>query len=160
MDFLIASGSLAISCPATWPLPDVGVKMPQSIRMVVDFPEPFGPKKPKISPRLTEKVILSTATKAPNRFSRAFTDTTSPFEGITNNLLIHFSDAVDHGLFEACETATYFLRRGDIENAGGMHQRQAVALFSLVEIGRRDHDSHAIRAHLGEYIPELLSRNG
>ena len=29
--------------------------------MVVVFPAPFGPKKPKISPEFTEKLILSTA---------------------------------------------------------------------------------------------------
>jgi len=38
------------------------------MRMVVDLPEPLEPKKPKISPFLTEKLILLTAIKLPNFF--------------------------------------------------------------------------------------------
>src|SRR5512136_602011 len=101
MDFLISSGSLKMSCPATCPLPEVGVSMPQSIRIVVDFPEPLGPRNPKISPRFTEKVILFTAVNAPKRFSRSCTETASAFEGIMDDLLIHFLDTRDHGIFQA-----------------------------------------------------------
>ena len=38
----------------------------QIILIVVDFPAPFGPRKPKISPSLTSKLILLTAVKLPN----------------------------------------------------------------------------------------------
>jgi hypothetical protein len=48
--------------------------------MVVDLPEPFAPKKPNISPFFTEKVILLTATKAPNFFSRLVTEMESELE--------------------------------------------------------------------------------
>ena len=48
---LIDSDWLTMSKPATWPEPADGVMMPQSIRMVVDFPAPLGPRNPKISPR-------------------------------------------------------------------------------------------------------------
>ncbi len=40
------------------------------MRIRVDFPEPFGPRKPMISPRFTSKLTSFTAVKAPNRFMR------------------------------------------------------------------------------------------
>src|SRR5580698_351715 len=41
--------------------PFVGYSRPSSILIVVDFPEPFGPSRPKTSPRRTSKSTLSTA---------------------------------------------------------------------------------------------------
>src|SRR5437899_424514 len=41
--------------------------MPHSIRITVDFPDPFGPRKPKIEPLATENETWSTAVKVPNR---------------------------------------------------------------------------------------------
>ena len=46
--------------------------MPQSMRMVVDLPEPLEPRKPKISPFFTEKEILSTATKSAEALFQVF----------------------------------------------------------------------------------------
>src|ERR1700730_17964703 len=68
---LIASDCVAISRPPTVALPDVGCSRPHSIRMVVDLPAPLGPRNPKISPRLTSRLIWSTATKLPKRFTRS-----------------------------------------------------------------------------------------
>ena len=42
-------------------LPPVGVRMPVSILMTVDFPAPFGPMKPRISPLSTWNEMSSTA---------------------------------------------------------------------------------------------------
>jgi hypothetical protein len=42
--------------------------MPQSIRMTVDLPDPFGPRNPKIDPRAIEKLTWSTAVNVPKRF--------------------------------------------------------------------------------------------
>src|SRR6266567_538667 len=64
------SGFATTSMPPTLADPDVGASRPQRIRMVVDFPAPFGPKKPKISPGATRIDTWSTATKSPNRFTR------------------------------------------------------------------------------------------
>jgi len=47
-------------------VPLVGASRPASIRIVVDLPEPFGPRKPKICPRGTSKLTRSAATNAPN----------------------------------------------------------------------------------------------
>ncbi len=41
------------------------------IRIVEVLPAPFGPKKPKDSPRAMSKSMASTATKSPNRLVRA-----------------------------------------------------------------------------------------
>src|SRR5580704_5061654 len=41
--------------------PRVGYNRPNSIFTVVDFPDPFGPSRPKTSPRRTSKSTLSTA---------------------------------------------------------------------------------------------------
>src|SRR5512138_2300905 len=71
MFFLISSASRLRSNPATVPLPPLGGRMPQSIRMVVDFPAPFGPRKPKISPLLTSRLTRFTATKSPKLFERS-----------------------------------------------------------------------------------------
>src|SRR5690349_1509936 len=60
------SGSTVTSTPPTVAVPAVGSSRPQSMRMVVDLPAPLLPRKPKISPRRTSKLMLSTATNAPN----------------------------------------------------------------------------------------------
>src|ERR1035438_5085381 len=72
---LIFSGSVRTSNPATVPVPPVGDRIPVSMRIVVDLPAPFGPRKPKISPFCTSKLTRFTAVKLPKRFSRFFTTT-------------------------------------------------------------------------------------
>src|SRR5437762_10995240 len=56
----------------SWPpiraVPSVGCRIPHSIRITVVFPEPFGPRKPKIDPFPTVNEIWSTAVKVPKRF--------------------------------------------------------------------------------------------
>jgi SSS family solute:Na+ symporter len=52
------------------PSPEVGLITPQSILMVVDFPEPLGPRNPKSFPLGISKERLSTAVKLPNFFVR------------------------------------------------------------------------------------------
>ena len=48
-------------------VPAVGIMNPASMRMVVDLPAPFGPRKPSTSPRDTLNETSSTAVKLPNR---------------------------------------------------------------------------------------------
>src|SRR5215208_1315481 len=64
---LISSPSVTTSRPATVPRPALGRTRPVSILMVVVFPAPLGPRKPKTSPRRTAKLTASTAVKAPYR---------------------------------------------------------------------------------------------
>ena len=51
-------------------LPEVGVMKPASMRMVVVFPAPFGPRNPSTSPGLTVKVTSSTAVSDSYRLVR------------------------------------------------------------------------------------------
>src|SRR5512142_1031350 len=57
-----------MSNPPTRAAPEVGGNNVVSMRISVDFPAPFGPSRPKISPSLTEKLIPSTAVKLLKRF--------------------------------------------------------------------------------------------
>ena len=65
MRFLSSSGASDISIPSMNTSPEVAPIQPQSIRIVVDFPAPFGPRKPTIPPFSTEKVTLFMALKSP-----------------------------------------------------------------------------------------------
>src|SRR5580692_232047 len=84
----ISSDCVATSRPPTVASPEVGPSRPHRMRMVVDFPAPLGPRKPKISPRPISSETLSTATKSPKRLTR-FTIRTadSLFSGCTGKVL-------------------------------------------------------------------------
>ena len=47
-------------------VPLVGGRSVTIMRISVDFPAPFGPSRPKISPSLTSKLMPLTAVKSPN----------------------------------------------------------------------------------------------
>src|SRR5262252_7785177 len=51
-------------------LPDVGGMKPVTMRMVVDLPAPFGPRKPSTSPRSTVNETSFTASLVPNALVR------------------------------------------------------------------------------------------
>src|SRR6266704_4114880 len=63
-------GCSTISKPPTVTVPSVGGMKPVIIRMVVDLPAPFGPRKPNTSPRSTENDTPSTARFGPNVFTK------------------------------------------------------------------------------------------
>src|SRR5579871_2087162 len=67
---LAGMGSLSMLWPPTVMVPADGGMKPVIIRMVVDLPAPFGPRKPSTSPRSSENEMPSTARFAPNNFSR------------------------------------------------------------------------------------------
>ncbi len=56
------SGSRVMSIPSMKARPDVGLRSVASILIVVVFPAPFGPMKPKISPGSRRKQRSFTAT--------------------------------------------------------------------------------------------------
>src|ERR1051325_10426271 len=70
MSRLAGIGSSVISWPPTVTLPSVGGMNPVTMRMVVDLPAPFGPRKPSTSPRSREKETPSTARFGPNVFTK------------------------------------------------------------------------------------------
>src|SRR5262249_18365010 len=59
------SRSVFASWPATRAVPDVAFARVQRILMVVVLPAPFGPRKPKGSPRATSKSVPRTAGTSP-----------------------------------------------------------------------------------------------
>ena len=61
MTFFTARGSVERREPSITASPEVGRSSPVSMRMVVLFPAPFGPRKPKKRPRATLKRRPSTA---------------------------------------------------------------------------------------------------
>ncbi len=63
---LTSTGWRVTSKPQTSAVPDVGSMNPASIRMVVDFPAPLGPRKPRTSPLAIDMEISSTARSGPN----------------------------------------------------------------------------------------------
>src|SRR5438477_11372178 len=72
-----SSPSLVTSYPATVAGPPVGRASVHSILMVVDFPAPFGPRNPKVSPRATSNDTPATASISPYRLLRFSTVTAS-----------------------------------------------------------------------------------
>src|ERR1700676_158589 len=62
-----STGFEAKSTPRRFMRPEVGASRPVSILMVVDFPAPLGPRKPKNWPAATCKSTPSTAVKLPKR---------------------------------------------------------------------------------------------
>src|SRR5438094_7940351 len=60
-------GSPAMSSPLNTIRPLVGRSTPVRQLKKVDFPAPFGPMIPRISPRGTEMLTLLTAARPPNR---------------------------------------------------------------------------------------------
>src|SRR5918993_5390460 len=76
-----ASGSLATSPPPTRAVPELGRNSPHNMRIVVDLPAPFAPRKPKISPCCTWNESESTARKLPNRRERSRTSMAAMVSG-------------------------------------------------------------------------------
>src|SRR5664280_803907 len=156
MECLISSASVIMSCPATTPAPDVGVIMPQSMRIVVDLPEPLAPRNPNISPFFTEKVILFTATKAPNFFSRFVTEMESEVESIMRQISIHLFNAFNNCFFQSFKTVANTSGSCCIHKNRTMHQSQTIAAFALIQIGCGNDNRHAFIFHTAQYFPEFM----
>src|SRR6476661_7735356 len=70
-----------MSMPSMSAVPEVGVSRPQSMRSVVVLPAPLAPRKPKISPRATEKLTPSTALTTPYRLTSCLASTAADAPG-------------------------------------------------------------------------------
>ena len=130
----ISSCWLIMSKPPTVPAPEVGDNIPHSIRIVVDFPAPLGPRKPKISPRFTSKLILFTAVKAPNFFSRFETLTAiSGFGFMFGLIIIHNRDKC---LFKCrdAQLLLYSIRRIAFQQLPFMEKPYPLAALCLIKI--------------------------
>src|SRR5450631_1523000 len=81
MRALALRGSRRMSMPSMRAVPEVGVSNPQSMRRVVVLPAPLAPRKPKISPRATAKLTLSTAVMTPYRLTSCLASTAADAPG-------------------------------------------------------------------------------
>src|SRR3954468_22939091 len=72
---------------ATLDDPDVGAINVPSVRTVEVLPAPFGPRKPKTSPRPTSKDTSAKAVRAPNFLLRCWTVTAGRFINATGFVL-------------------------------------------------------------------------
>src|SRR5215813_394669 len=66
------------------------------MRIVVVFPAPFGPRKPRISPGSTRKLTSSTAVTRPYRFVTCWTSITRLLRNVQKNLMIYGLRPRDH----------------------------------------------------------------
>src|SRR5689334_4479622 len=82
------SGSSVTETPSMVASPDVGSSSVASTRMVVDFPAPLGPMKPKIWPEANPKEMPLTARVRPYSLRRFWTST---------SIAALLQDAVDDG---------------------------------------------------------------
>src|SRR6185369_3151761 len=73
MRFRTSADCSNTSNPATRTVPSVAGRKPVMTRMVVVFPAPFGPRKPRIWPGTAENDTSSTAARSPKRFVRCAT---------------------------------------------------------------------------------------
>src|SRR5262245_45261154 len=73
-------GSSCTSSPHTDTRPEVGGMKPVIMRMVVDLPAPFGPRKPSTSPFPTSNETPSTASFGPKDLLRLSTLITAPLD--------------------------------------------------------------------------------
>jgi hypothetical protein len=64
------SGSAVTSNPVTEAVPEEGARSVVSMRIVVVFPAPFGPRSPNTSPVPTVKLTAFTAARLPKYFVR------------------------------------------------------------------------------------------
>src|ERR1043165_68082 len=71
MQRIARSKSRWMSWPQIVTLPRVGLMRPTSMRIVVVFPAPLGPRKPKTSPAASSKETLSTIVRLPMTFVRS-----------------------------------------------------------------------------------------
>src|SRR5215472_5840703 len=79
-----------MSWPQTIAVPAFAGRKPVIIFIVVDLPAPFGPRKPRTSPRGTENEISSTAAKSPKNLTRCRTSSMgeSPVIGMVVDLAV------------------------------------------------------------------------
>src|ERR1039457_4889239 len=159
-----SSGCFPTSNPLTDACPEVGVNSPHSIRMVVDFPAPLGPRKPKISPFLTRSETWSTATNAPNVFTRSSIST-------AHSLVMNAASSSSYSLFRPYrgDERPFHIRRASLplhrfgrraaDQFSLVHQANPVAPLRLVQVRGGHEDRDPILQQLIQNGPEIAARN-
>src|SRR4030065_206952 len=156
---LSASGSVRRSSPAPAPSPPVGESRPHSMRIVVDFPAPFGPRKPKTSPFRTSKLTRLTAMNAPNRFTRSRTTTACSSDGRLTGPSPPWRRAPPRDE-RAGEERLPLLRRPHGKETPLVEKGQPLEPLRLVEVGRGDEDRDPFPQEPVENPPEIAPGDG
>ena len=131
------SGLFATSTPPTVAVPALGASRPHSMRMVVDLPAPFAPRRPKMLPAATSKVTASTATNGPkvllSRVARMAGSTASPGPGVRPPL--HSSP---HRFVQGCPVRPEQSKRVALSAGGARHHGLRIQAL------RGEHDALAV----------------
>src|SRR5438477_8343124 len=149
------SASFTMSWPLTVPVPAVGGINVVSIRIRVDFPAPFGPSSPKISPSSTANVMPATAVKSPNFLTMFLTSTAFMDQGPSADPQHHVRRHADgqpaiavvdaQANFERLDVA---LRAADVALSGerriGAAEKHGACPF---DARRQSHGERAAEAH-------------
>lgn len=101
IDLRTCVASLTTSKPFTLAMPEVGLRIVQSMLITVVFPAPFGPSKPKISPDSTMMSSLSTAVNPLKHFVSCLVSM------MLVNGLVHFQQ-----LESRADLRVYLMREG------------------------------------------------
>ena len=139
-------------------VPEVGERRPVSIRIVVDLPDPFGPRKPKTFPRGMSKLTSSTATNEPNlrtRFS-AHRKTSGGGEAGPHGDAVRREDLEERPRVGRED----LVARPYGEEPAAVEESDPGGVLGLVHVGGRDDDGEAAVVQLGEDLPELAARDG
>src|SRR6187402_2960120 len=132
-----ASDSRRTSLPATCAVPEVGVESVVRIRVVVDLPAPFGPRRPNTVPGATAKLSPSRACTSGLRPRPAYTLVK---ESATMALPLLFAGMANVPSVDSCEIA------------GGL--RAAPAQRPLRGFSRAEHHAGQQQHHRGEAADE------
>ena len=156
--------------PNSVAVPSDGGSNPVSIFMVVDLPQPFEPRKPKISPRSIDSVTWSTATKLPNRrvkplASIAISALPAGRGGMINSVCpmpFFFRQQGDETFLQVGRAGSrhQFRGRSRRQHSAGIHRHDPVPLLRFVHVGRRNEDAHsgAAGADVVDQRPKLAPR--
>src|SRR5947209_8657826 len=124
--------------------PFVGYNRPSSILTVVDLPDPFGPSKPKTSPRRTSKSTLSTA-RALGRPQKSLKTLVRPRTETTTSLDCDLLTA-DRRFCSATAIKLRDLRRQFRRRAGGPGRGFGFGMIML-QLFTFAHQTRAVKNH-------------
>ena len=164
--------SASTGLPKSRASPSVAGRRPVSIFMVVDFPQPLEPRKPKISPRSIVKFTALTAVNFPKRRVRFFaTMAGSPPVSTRGGMVRRRGPPRFSSGRRATKVSSRsrlpvrlleLLGRAGREDAAGVHRHQPVEALGLVHVRRGDEHAHPRPPgpDLVDERPELLAGEG
>ena len=158
--------------PKSLASPSVAGRSPVSIFIVVDFPQPLEPRKPKISPRPMAKLTRFTAVKEPNRLVRSVAWIAGSPPGSTRGGISRAwrppaaapGKQRDECVLQVRGTGAFHELAGSAggDDAARVHGDGPIEPLGLVHVGGGDQHAHAgpIGTDAVDQGPELLAGEG